>query len=73
MAPSTGTGTEPSSLPQPVTGLVAALIVLGLVIFLSPPAARLWIAGLILVIAIAARGKSAAGIIDRLRKGVYGQ
>lgn len=61
-----------SSLPQPVTGLVASLVVLGLVIFLSPPAARLWIAALVLVIAIAARGKSAAKIIDSLRKQIYG-
>lgn len=59
-------------LPQPVTGLVAALIVLGIVLFVSPPAARLWIVAIVIVMAIAARGKSAAGIIDGLRRRLYG-
>lgn len=61
-----------SGLPQPITGFAAALIVLGLVLFLSPPAARIWIALLVLVVAIAARGKAAAGIIDNLRRTIYG-
>lgn len=62
-----------SSLPQPLTGLVAALIVLGLVLFVSPPTARLWVAGLVLVIALFARGRNAAAIIDSFRQKVYGQ
>ena len=60
-------------LPQPATGLIAALIVLGLVLFISPPAARLWIAALVIVIALAARGKGAAAIIDNLRRTIYGR
>jgi hypothetical protein len=60
-------------LPQPVTGLIAALIILGLVLFIAPPAARLWIAALVLVIALAARGKGAAAIIDNLRRTLYGR
>jgi len=61
------------SLPQPITGLVAALIVLGLALFISPPAARLWIALLVIVIALFARGRNAAGIIDNLRLKIYGR
>jgi len=61
-----------NSLPQPVTGFVAALVILGLVLFVSPPAVRLWIALLVLVMALAAKGKDAARIITDLRKKVYG-
>lgn len=61
-----------SSLPQPVTGFLAALVILGLVLFVAPPAARLWIFLLVLVMALAAKGKAAAGIIDNLRRQVYG-
>ncbi len=64
---------SPNALPQPVTGLMAALVVLALVIFISPPAARLWIALLVLVIALFARGRNAAAIIDRLRVTLYGR
>ena len=60
-------------LPQPATGLIAALLVLGLLIFILPPAGRVGVALLVIVIALAARGKRAAGIIDNLRRTIYGQ
>lgn len=46
---------------------------MGLVLFLSPPAVRLWIAVLVIVMAFAVRGKAATGIIDKFRQEVYGQ
>ena len=61
------------NLPQPVTGLVVALVILGLVLFISPPAARLWIAALVLVMVIAARGKAGAAIIDKFSQTFYGR
>lgn len=60
-------------MPQPVTGLTAALIVLGVILFASPPAARLWIAALVLAIAVFAKGRDAAAIINDLRRKVYGR
>jgi hypothetical protein len=53
-------------------GLLAAIAVLGVVIFLSPPKARVWIAGVVLVMALLQQGGRTAGFINLLTEKVYG-
>ena len=57
---------------MPGRGFVAALVVFGLVLFLLPPAARVWAALLVVVMALSLRGRSAAGLIDNLSRQLYG-
>lgn len=68
MAPSTDKAVKPVRL----TGVLAALVVLGVVMFAAPPTSRLWIAGVVVVMALLVKGGDVAKIIDRLRVKVYG-
>lgn len=52
--------------------MLAALVILGIVMFAVPPTARLWIAGVVVVMALLVKGGDAAKIIDQLRVKVYG-
>ena len=70
-APSTATVTS-SYVPVKPIGMVAAISVLGIVIFLSPPSARLWIVGIVIVMALLQRGGDAAAIINWLTNALYG-
>lgn len=54
-------------------GLLAAIAVLGVVIFLSPPKARLWIAAIVLAMALLQQGGRTAGFINSLTKAIYGE
>lgn len=67
-----GPSTETSSKPVRLTGVLAALVVLGVVMFASPPAARVWIAAVVVTMALLVRGGDAAKIVESLRKKVYG-
>ncbi len=64
--------TAPATKPVRMTGVLAALVLLGVVLFALPPASRLWVAGLIVVMALLVRGGDAATIINQLRSKVYG-
>ena len=64
------TGTNPK--PIRLTGVLAALAVLAVVMFALPPGARLWVAAIVITMALLVRGGDAAAIIDSLRKKVYG-
>ncbi len=55
-----------------LTGVIAALVVLAIVIFSVPPTSRLWIAAVVVVMALLVKGGDAAKIIDQLRVKVYG-
>ena len=55
-----------------LTGVLAALVVLGVVLFALPPASRLPVAGVILAMALLTRGGDAAKIINSLRQKIYG-
>jgi hypothetical protein len=55
-----------------LTGVLAALVVVGVVLFALPPSSRLAVAGIILVMALLTRGGDAATIINRLRQKIYG-
>lgn len=66
----TATGSSPS--PTRFTGVLAALVVLGVVLFAVPPRARLPVAGVILAMALLTKGGDAAKIINQLRAKVYG-
>jgi hypothetical protein len=72
LAPSTQlTGSLQPYAVKPL-GLMAAIVVLGIVIFLSPPDTRLWIAGIVIVMALLQRGGDAAAIINGLTYRIYG-
>jgi hypothetical protein len=62
-----------SGLPQPGGGFIIALVVLALVIFFAPPKTRLWIVALVVLYAIATKGKQGAALIDKGRKFFYGE
>ncbi len=64
----------PSESRQPIrlTGIAAALVVLGIVLFASPPSTRIWIAAVILVGALLYRGGDAAAFINKARVKIYG-
>ena len=65
--------TEPTvTRPIRLTGVLVALVVLAIVIFAVPPASRLWIAGVVIVMALLVRGGDAANLINSLRRRVYG-
>ena len=49
-----------------------SLLVLGLLLFVLPPVARLWVAAMILVVVLAGYGKDAAGAVEGLRRRIYG-
>lgn len=68
MATEATAGTSPVRL----TGLLAALVVLGIVMFTVPGTARLWIAGVVVVMALLVRGGGAADLINRATKRIYG-
>ncbi len=70
MAASTAPAT--ASKATRLTGVLAALVVLGVVMFMLPPNSRLWIVGVILLMALLVKGGDAAKIIDQLRVKVYG-
>lgn len=55
-----------------LTGVLAALVVLGVVLFALPPSSRLWVAGVIITMALLVKGGDAANIINSLRVKVYG-
>ena len=55
-----------------MTGVLAALVVWGVVLYALPPTARLWTAGVIVVMALLIKGGDAAAIINQLRVKVYG-
>lgn len=63
-----------SSRPAPVkpTGVLAALVILGVVLFALPPASRLWVAGIVVVMALLVKGGDAAILINQIRVKVYG-
>jgi hypothetical protein len=65
----TGTASKPARL----TGVLAALVVLGVVMFALPPTSRLWVAGVVVVMALLVRGGDAAKLIDEARKRIYGE
>jgi hypothetical protein len=67
----TVTATTPSSIK--FTGVLAALVVLGVVMFALPPGGRLAVAGVIIVAALLYKGSDTAGIINSLRQRIYGQ
>lgn len=52
--------------------MFAALLILGVVMFALPPASRLWVAGIVVVMALLVKGGDAANIINQLRVKVYG-
>ncbi len=64
--------TVASSKPVRLTGVLAALVILGIVLFALPPASRLWIAGVVVVMALLVRGGDTANIINQLRVKIYG-
>lgn len=68
------TAATAASSPKPVrlTGVLAALVVLGVVLFAVPPNTRLAVAGVVVVAALLVRGGDAARIIEQLRQKVYG-
>jgi hypothetical protein len=70
LAPNTATT---ASKPARLTGVLAALVVLGVVMFALPPTSRLWVAGLVVVTALLVRGGDAAKLIDEARKRIYGE
>lgn len=70
-APLTATGSNHP--PVRLTGVLVALVVLALVMFILPPTSRLWVAGIVVVMALLVRGGDAAAIIDNLRKRIYGR
>lgn len=55
-----------------MTGVLAALVVLGVVLFALPPTARLWVAGVVVVMALLVKGGDAANIINAARVKIYG-
>ncbi len=62
-----------SNKPVRLTGVLVALVVLGVVIFTLPPASRLWVVGLVLVAALLVKGGDTAALINQLRVKVYGE
>ena len=72
LAPNT-VPTATASKPARLTGVLAALVVLGVVMFALPPTSRLWVAGLVVVMALLVRGGDAAKLIDETRKRIYGE
>lgn len=61
----------PSTRPVRLTGVLVALVLLGIVLFAVPPASRLWIAGVVVVMALLVKGGDAANIINQLRAKIY--
>ena len=61
-----------SKPPIRLTGVLVAIVVLGVVMFIVPPVSRLWIAGVVLVMALLIKGGDTARVIDQLRVKVYG-
>ena len=70
MAPSTAPAS--ASKPTRLTGVLVALVILGVVLFALPPPSRLWVAGIILVMALLVKGGDAAKLIDQARVKIYG-
>lgn len=64
--------TAASPKPVKLTGTLAALVILGVVMFALPPGSRLWVAAIVVVMALLIRGGDAAAIINQLRAKVYG-
>lgn len=71
MAASTETSAARSK-PIRLTGVAVALVVLGVVMFALPPSARVWVALIVVTMALLLRGGDAARIIDDARKRIYG-
>jgi len=71
LAQSTATGTAPTK-PIKLTGVLAALVILGVVMFALPPKSRVWVAAVVVVMALLTRGGHAAKLIDQLRVKIYG-
>lgn len=71
MAPSTATAAE-TNPPIRLTGVLVALVVLGVVMFALPPTSRLWVAAVVVVMALLARGGDTARIINDLNRRVFG-
>ena len=71
MAQSTAV-TATGSKPVRLTGVLAALLILGVVMFAVPPGSRLAIAAVVVVGALLVRGGDAAEVIDALRVKIYG-
>ena len=67
------TETTSTSKPVRLTGVLVALVVLAVVMFALPPASRLWVAGIVVVMALLVKGGDAAKIIDSARKKLYGE
>jgi hypothetical protein len=61
-----------SERPIRLTGVAVSLVVLGVVMFALPPSARLWVAGIVLTMALLVRGGDAAKFIEQARKRIYG-
>jgi hypothetical protein len=66
------TALSTGSKPVRLTGVLAALVVLGVVMFAIPPTSRLWVAGVVVVMALLVKGGDAAKLIDEARKRIYG-
>ena len=60
------------SKPVRLTGVLFALVALAVVMFILPPTSRLWVAGIVVIMALLVKGGDAAAIIDNLRKRIYG-
>jgi hypothetical protein len=55
------------------TGVLVALLILAVVMFALPPVSRLWVAGIVVVMALLYKGGDAAAIINQLRVRIYGK
>jgi hypothetical protein len=66
------TGTASTNKPVRLTGVLVALVILGVVMFALPPQGRLWVALTVVTMALLVKGGDAADIIDGLRRKVYG-
>lgn len=55
-----------------LTGVLAALVVLGIVMFAVPPSSRLWIAAVVVTMALLVKGGDAADILNTWRVKIYG-
>lgn len=71
-APTVTAAAATKPTPTRATGVLAALVILGIVLFALPPASRVWVAGLVVVMALLVRGGDAARIINQLRVKIYG-
>lgn len=63
---------ESARPPTRITGLLAALLLLGIVMFALPPTSRLAVAAVVVAMALFVKGGDAANIINSARKRLFG-